>query len=98
VNWRQRVALYVLGRLWPEGLEAFLTALVERAERAARVGEVKIPVAQLAALEEDLRRGHRSLYPRAVRHGRPVKELISDLYLAKALQNPGGEECETTSP
>jgi len=86
VTWRERVALYVLGRLWPEGLEAFLAALVERAERAARVGEVTIAVSELAALEDDLRRAHRTLLPRALRYGRPAAELVSDIHLAKALQ------------
>lgn len=93
MTWRQRVALWVLGRLWPSALEDLVTAWVERADRAPHVGEVTIASSDLARLEGVLRSGHRALFPRAVRHGKSAAELVSDIRLAKVMREVGDDPC-----
>ena len=91
MTWRQRVALWVLGRLWPSAFVDLVTAWVECAPRA---GEVCIARSELARLEGDLRAGHRALFPRAVRYGKPAAELLSDIRLAKVMHDIGDDSCQ----
>ena len=46
-------------------------------------------VAEYEALVADIRRGHRAVFPRALRYGVPLSQLVSDLRVAAAL---GGED------
>ena len=80
---RRRLAMWVLRRLWPESWWLLVETL---AERAAKPGDVVVPAETIAAIEREVRDVHRAVYPRAVRHGRPIAELVSDLRLAKAVR------------
>lgn len=95
VRVRQRLACWVLLRLWPEGFCSLWRGVAaEAAERAAiasidpaELARLKAEAAKLPELEAQVRALHRKRFPRSVRYGRSMDELLSDLRLATTLSD-----------
>jgi hypothetical protein len=86
---RQRVAAWLLLRLWPRGMEFLARGLVAEAEEggvdvsAEDLDRLEARIAELPELKRELWAIHRARYPRAVRHGKTARELLSDVQLAQ---------------